>query len=57
MEKSKEYKAYLVTKVHSTKKVKQAFENVGEMTRTNSRDEKHRVINKNTISFPAEDQM
>ena len=57
LEKSKEYIAYLVARVHSPKKVKRTFENVGMMTRTKSRGEKHRVIIKNTISFPAEDQM
>ena len=38
--KSNEYMAYLVARGHSLKKVKQAFENVGKMTRTEKRVKK-----------------
>ena len=46
--------AYLVARGHSPKKVKRTFENVGKMTRAEARVKKQRVINKNTIIFPAE---
>ena len=52
--KSKEYMANLVARGHSPKKVKQTFENVGKMTRTEARVKKKKTINKNTIIFPAE---
>ena len=54
LEKLKEYMAYLVARGHSPKKVKRTFENVGKMTRVEARVKKQRVINKNTIIFPAE---
>ena len=37
--------ANLVARGHSPKKVKQTFENVGKMTRTEARVKKQRVIN------------
>ena len=46
--------ANLVARGHSPKKVKQTFENVGKMTRTEARVKKQKTINKNTIIFPAE---
>ena len=54
LEKSKGHMAYLVARGHSLRKVKETFENVGKMTRTEARVKKQRTIIKNTIVFPAE---
>ena len=54
LEKSKEYIAYLVAWCHSPKKVKQTFENVGKITRTEATVKKQRTASKNTNVFPAE---
>ena len=46
--------AYLVARGNSPKRVKRIFENVRKMTKTEARFIKSKVINKDTIIFPAE---